>query len=119
MGKNRYDPESLGILPGVSDFCILTPEKAMFLEIKTDKGRLSNEQRKFLVKVNRLGHRGFVAHGWDDIIDKISVMLESNSEKRIDKAENYQWKPGKVVWLNKAGKPYKQRGPGKVSVFLY
>ena len=71
LGPRFYYPRPLGVLSGVSDFCILRQGKTFFLEIKTDKGRLSKEQRKFLVEVNRLGHVGFVAFGWNDIMDKL------------------------------------------------
>lgn len=118
MGKNKCNPEPLGILPGVSDFCILTPEKVVFLEIKTDKKSLSKKQRKFLVKVNRFGQLGLVAHGWSDILDKISIILEKRSDGTA-KAQDYDWLPGKVLWVDQTGKTSKHRGPGRVSVFLY
>ena len=68
VGSSRgcpfYDPKPLGVVAGVADFCILRKGRAYFLEIKSDKGRLSKEQRKFLVDVNRLGHVGVVGFGW-------------------------------------------------------
>ena len=38
----------MGVIPGVADFLVVPPSgKACFLEIKTEKGRLSPEQRAF------------------------------------------------------------------------
>ena len=77
-GSRFYDPRPLGVLSGVADFCILRNGKTYFLEIKADKGRLSKEQRKFLVNVNRLGHVGLVGIGWNDIIDKLEGIFQAS-----------------------------------------
>ena len=117
-GQRFYDPRPLGVLAGVADFCILARGKTFFLEIKTDKGRLSKEQRKFLVDVNRLGHVGLVGFGWNDIMDKLAGSIFS-SDKRSAPAAKYQGKPGDVIWLDDRGRLLKRRPKKGVSIFLF
>ena len=71
-----YDLKPLGVLPGVADFCIMTPGKIDFLEIKTKKGKLSPNQKTFLENAKRLGHQATVAYGWDDILKKIDQIIK-------------------------------------------
>ena len=116
-GVRFYDPRPLGVLAGVADFCILRNGRAFFLEIKSDKGRLSKEQRKFLVEVNRLGHVGIVGFGWNDIMDKLEgVFGEKNCSAP---AEKYKGAPGKVVWVDERCRCLKRRPKNGFSIFLY
>ena len=117
-GQRFYDPRPLGVLAGVADFCILAKGKTYFLEIKSDKGRLSNEQKTFLVDVNRLGHSGLVGFGWDDIMDKLSGAIFSSGKRSVPAAK-YQGKPGNVIWLDEKGRFLKRRPKKGVSMFLY
>ena len=84
VGKRRnnffYDLKSLGVLPGVSDFCILTPGKTTFFEIKTRKGRLSPKQNIFKANVERLGHEFVVAYGWEEILKKVNRIILKKEE---------------------------------------
>ena len=116
-GGRFYDPRPLGVLAGVADFCILRQGKTFFLEIKTDKGRLSKEQRKFLVEVNRLGHVGFVAFGWNDIMDKLDGVFED--KQRSAEACKVNGSAGKVVWIDERGRILKRRPKQGFSIFLY
>ena len=70
-----YDLKPMGVLPGVADFCILKEGETIFFEIKTEKGRLSDNQKIFLKNVQELGHRTYVAYGWDDILEKVEKIL--------------------------------------------
>ena len=116
-GARFYDPRPLGVLAGVADFCILRNGKTLFLEIKSDKGRLSKEQRKFLVEVNRLGHFGLVGFGWDDIMDKLNGVF--GEKKCSASADKYHGDPGKVVWIDERGRLLKRRPKKGFSIFLY
>lgn len=82
MRRNNffYDLKSLGVLPGVADFCIMTSDSIVFLEIKTKKGKLSPKQKVFLKDVKRLGHQAFVAYGWDDILEKTKKIIKIGEE---------------------------------------
>lgn len=66
----------MGVLPGVADFCFLGKERVLFLEIKTEKGRLSENQQKFISDIRELGHETQVAYGWDEIQQKVEDFLE-------------------------------------------
>lgn len=70
-----YDLKPMGVLPGVADFCIIKKGEVVFLEIKTVKGRLSENQKKFLSDVSFLGHKVYVAYGWEDILEKVDEII--------------------------------------------
>jgi len=55
-----------GLLSGVSDLIILLHGKALFIEIKTPKGRQNPNQKKFEIDVKRLGFRYEI---WRDLRD--------------------------------------------------
>jgi len=76
-----HDLKPMGVLPGVADFCIVKQDEVVFLEIKTLKGRLSDNQKRFLEKVSRLGHRSYVAYGWEDIVEKVERILGKGDGK--------------------------------------
>lgn len=117
MGVRFYDPRPLGVVAGVADFCILRNGKTYFLEIKSDKGRLSKEQRKFLVDVNRLGHVGLVGFGWNDIMDKLDSIF--NDKQRSVEADHHNGEAGTVIWVDKLGRFLKRRPKQGFSMFLY
>ena len=48
---------------------------SVFLEIKTEKGRLSENQKIFIKNAQSLGHDAQVAYGWDDILEKIDSII--------------------------------------------
>ena len=74
-GNFFYDLKHLGVLSGVADFCIVKQGEVNFLEIKTSKGRLSMNQKKFQEDVTALGHKSYVAYGWDDILEKVDNII--------------------------------------------
>ena len=121
VGSSRntrfYDPRPLGVVAGVADFCILRNGKTYFLEIKSNKGRLSKEQRKFLVEVNRLGHVGIVGFGWNDIMDKLDGIF--NDKQRSVKASQRDGEAGTVVWVDNRARFLKRRPKQGFSLFLY
>ena len=118
--RRFYDPRPLGILKGAADFCILNKRGTCFLEIKTLNGRLSDEQRQFLIDVNRLGQVGLVAFGWSDILAKVEKTILSNDpEEFVGEASKHDAKAGSVVWLDDKGKYLKRRPKQGFSIFLY
>lgn len=64
-----------GLLSGVSDIIILTNNKPWFIEIKTAKGKQSDNQKQFEAKVNELG---FDYKIWRSIDDAINWYKEFN-----------------------------------------
>ena len=74
--KFFFDLKPLGILPGVCDFVFLKMDgKCAFLEIKTTKGRLSENQKDFIKKARALGHTVDVAFGWNDILETTQKII--------------------------------------------
>jgi hypothetical protein len=44
-----------GLMPGVSDLVVITPNKIHFIEVKDDKGRQSDKQKAFQQTLQTLG----------------------------------------------------------------
>ena len=57
-----------GVLAGVSDLIMLLPNRAVFIELKTDKGRQSEYQKKFQEDVQKLGFEYLIWRSLDDCI---------------------------------------------------
>lgn len=58
-----------GVTPGVSDFCITAPcgpYSTLWLELKTETGKLSPDQKTFLRNHRSDGHLAVVAYGYDE-----------------------------------------------------
>ena len=45
--ENQYHKVSTGVKAGVSDLIVLLPNKALFIEVKDDKGKQSDKQKEF------------------------------------------------------------------------
>ena len=58
--------KSLGLIAGVSDLIILTPNQAFFIEVKTPTGRQSEKQKEFQHKVELLGFKYFLVRTLED-----------------------------------------------------
>lgn len=64
-------------LKGVSDILgVLDGGKFLAIEVKTDKGKLSEYQKEFLDKVNKLGGKGFVARSIEDVVKELTFNKE-------------------------------------------
>ena len=74
-GNFFYDLKPMGVLPGVADFCFIKKDSIAFLEIKTLKGKLSENQKDFIEKVQSLGHEAVVGYGWNDILEKVNKII--------------------------------------------
>jgi hypothetical protein len=62
----------LGVLPGVFDLVVLAPgPRTFFLEAKTDKGKLSEDQQWFKGELIKMGFSYVVFRNLDDISDFI------------------------------------------------
>ena len=58
-----------GMMRGVADTCIMLPEgRTGWLELKTLKGRQSDEQRGFQARCWRLGHEYALARTFDEAV---------------------------------------------------
>lgn len=67
--------KATGTVAGVSDLIILLPSKPIFVEVKTDVGRQSEEQKNFEKIVNNLGFDYILVRSLEEFIQKISLYL--------------------------------------------
>lgn len=58
--------KATGTVAGVSDLIVLKPNKAIFVEVKTDIGRQSEEQKKFEEIVKNLGFEYHLVRSLED-----------------------------------------------------
>jgi hypothetical protein len=56
-----------GVKAGVSDLIILLPNRVLFIEVKTDKGKQQNTQKEFQNKVQELGFEYYIVRSVNDI----------------------------------------------------
>lgn len=59
----------MGVKAGVPDLFYPVPLKGyhgMFIEMKTNKGKTSPEQKKWLLALETMGYKCVVAHGWEE-----------------------------------------------------
>lgn len=60
-----------GLMSGVSDLILLLPNKAVFVEVKTDIGRQSDKQKEFEQMVTALGFEYWLVRSLEDFINKL------------------------------------------------
>lgn len=73
-----------GNLVGVSDLIVVLRNNVFFVEMKTDKGRQSENQRAFQDKVERLGYQYFLLRNQDNcdsFVDSIVRLLKISEKK--------------------------------------
>ena len=66
--REAHNLKLSGVLAGVSDLVILMQNRAVFVELKTDKGRQSDNQKKFQQDVEALGFEYLIWRSIDDCI---------------------------------------------------
>lgn len=66
--------QGLGSTPGVSDILgVLPGGRFLAIEVKTQRGRVSDPQQAFMDNINRNGGLAFVARSVDDVIEGLGV----------------------------------------------
>lgn len=68
-----------GVLAGVADIVCIPPVVAapvLFIEMKTDKGRLSESQKEFRDAMTAAGHSYKVCRSIDDFMDSVNSFLK-------------------------------------------
>ena len=83
--RNAQTLKREGVLSGVSDLIVLMPGKALFVEIKTEKGRQAATQKEFQSKVESLGFTYYVCRSIDDFVEAITkeIICEKNTPKYL------------------------------------
>jgi hypothetical protein len=62
-----------GGVAGIPDWCILVSGRAIFVELKSDKGRLSDAQKAVHERIVLAGHVVTTCRSLDDVIGFLSV----------------------------------------------
>ena len=65
--------QGLGCVPGVPDIIGIYQGRMLGIDIKTERGAVSDHQQGFLEAINREGGIGFVARSVDDVIEKLGL----------------------------------------------
>ena len=69
-----------GMLSGVPDLFLPVPRKnfhGLYIEMKSEKGRVSVSQSRFLSVTNELGYQSIVCYSSEDAIQKIKEYLKN------------------------------------------
>lgn len=56
--------KAMGVVPGVSDLIWLSPLGIIFIEMKTEKGMQSDDQKRFQIQVENLGHKYIICRSF-------------------------------------------------------
>ena len=64
-----------GALSGVADLIILAPNKVLFIEMKTKKGKQQQSQIDFQANCERLGHQYFVCKCFEEFRSVVTKNL--------------------------------------------
>lgn len=59
--------KAMGLKSGVPDLVVLAQNKAVFIEVKNEKGRLAQSQKDFAESAKALGFDWFLARSIDDV----------------------------------------------------
>ena len=80
--REAHNLRRQGVKAGVPDIVLPVPRggyHGLYIELKRRKGgRLSDEQRVWLDRLNRLGYRAIVCQGWDAAREEIKAYLEAD-----------------------------------------
>lgn len=59
--------KAMGLRSGVSDMVLIFPGQVVFVEVKDEKGKQSDAQRRFQDKVNELGFDYYLVRSVEDV----------------------------------------------------
>lgn len=78
--REAHNLKLQGVKPGVPDICLPVPRgpyHGLYIELKRQKGgRLSEEQKAWLNRLNRVGYRAVVCNGFEAAKDEILDYLK-------------------------------------------
>ena len=64
--RENMQKKATGLMAGVSDLIVVLPGKVLFVEVKTDTGRKSKNQKTFKEIVSNLGFDYFVVRSLEE-----------------------------------------------------
>jgi hypothetical protein len=65
--------KATGVLKGVPD--LFVPSKKLFIEVKTEKGKLSDDQKTIILKLTNYCYRCVVCYGLEDCIKQTEELM--------------------------------------------
>jgi hypothetical protein len=75
-----------GLRPGMPDICLPYPSNgyhALYIELKTDKGKPTKEQLECIAKLNHYGNHAVIAYGWEEAWEIITNYLKQKDMMTI------------------------------------
>lgn len=86
LSKNQAGrAKTQGMLSGVPDLFLPVPKNGfhgLYIEMKSEKGRVSVSQSRFLSVTNELGYQSIVCYSSEDAIEKINEYLKNANHVR-------------------------------------
>ena len=79
-GQRASKYKRSGMLPGVSDLVVITPEGIEFVEMKNAVGRQSKPQRTFQAKVEELGYKYYLCRSLEEFKSVFDLQCSSTSQ---------------------------------------
>jgi len=74
----RYKNKVVGVVPGAPDFVLVAPGgKVAFMEVKTQKGRLTENQKTVIKQLQNNGAAAGVVFGFDEARDLVDRLMSS------------------------------------------
>ena len=77
----------MGMKKGVPDLMLPIPMNhwhGLFIELKTDKGQTSQEQKRWIAALRLFGYKAVVCHGWKEAKD---ILEEYMDDDRVETVE--------------------------------
>lgn len=68
--------KSAGVVKGVSDLCLIWHNSTVYLELKTQDGVQTAEQKDFMKKVIERGHAYFIIRSFERFQEIIKIVYE-------------------------------------------
>lgn len=73
----------MGCRKGVPDLCLPIPMQGyhgLYIELKAERGRMSNEQKRWLSALTQMGYRAECCRGWQEARDLIMKYMEVSND---------------------------------------
>lgn len=83
-GRQAY-LKTMGLKSGVADLVALLPERVVFLEVKTPKGRQTASQAHFQELCGILGHQYVVVRSIEDALEAVNVIGRVYNGDQVDR----------------------------------
>ena len=82
-GRQAY-LKTMGLKSGVADLVALLPERVVFLEVKTPKGRQTASQAHFQELCDILGHQYAVVRSVEDALEAVDGVRGVHDSDQVD-----------------------------------